>query len=175
MEKSRAYATGYLSIDFQKSMRCVQSALSSLSLAEADVMENSRVCSMHFRDGNPSNVPSCSIGAKFASQPVVDSECSMRAQNRKAIVTLSTPPANKRQCNNTDSETDQPPPTLSATPDKTLAERRGSQGLYSEVDLSCISSASENLSEATSHSFTPCSSMRSLSQTNSTPGPQAFI
>ena len=94
----------------------------------------------------------------------------MRAQKRKAMVTLPTPPANKRQCSNTDSETDQPPPTLVATPDKTLTERRGSQGLYSEVDLSSISSASENLSEATSHSFTPCNSMRSLSPTNSTPG-----
>ena len=79
--------------------------LNSLSLAEADVMENSRVCSMHFRDGNPSNVLSRSIGAKFAAQPVVDSVRSMRAQKRKAIVTLPTPPANKRQCSNTDSET----------------------------------------------------------------------
>ena len=144
--------------------------LNGLSLAEADVTENSRVCSMHFRDGNPSNVPSCSIGAKFAAQPVVNSERSTRAQKRKAIVTLPTPPASKKTCSNTESETDQPPTTLVATPDKTLAERRGSQGLYSEVDLSCISSASENLSEATSLSFTPCSSMRSLSPTNSTPG-----
>ena len=47
--------------------------LSSLSLTESDVTEHSRICSMHFRDGNPANIPSHSIVVKFGARATVDS------------------------------------------------------------------------------------------------------
>ena len=137
--------------------------LSSLSLTESDVTEHSRVCSMHFRDGNPSNIPSHSIGVKFGARAIGDSERSKRAQKREATGTLRTPPASKRSCSSAESGNDQPPPSIIVSPVKTLAERRGSQGLDMELDVSYASSTGANLSDATFCSFTPCSSMHSLS------------
>ena len=133
--------------------------LSSLSLTEHDITVNSRVCSVHFRDGNPTNVPSRSVGPKFAARPADDSERSKRAQKREAVSVPNALPNTKRTRTTTESESDLPslPSPLIATPDKTLAERRGSQSLDSEVDVSCISNTS-----GTSHSYTPCC-MRSLS------------
>ena len=47
------------------------------------------------------------------------------------------------------SKGDQPPPILTVTPDKTLAERRGSPA-YSEAEVLYISNASDSTSEAIS-------------------------
>ena len=130
--------------------------LRGLSLTENDITENSRVCSTHFHDGNPCNIPSHSVGVKFAAQPNVDSERNKRAQKRHASLKMCTPPSSKRPCSQTESENEQCPPTLTATPDKTLAKRRGTQTVDSEADVSYISNGSDSLSEATSHSYTPC-------------------
>ena len=105
-------------------------------------------------DVNPCNIPSRSVGPKFAAQPDVDSEHSKRAQKRQTTFKICTTPTSKKLCSNTESESNQPPPTLIATPDKSLAERRGSQTLDSEENVSYISNESDNLSEQTSHSFT---------------------
>ena len=40
--------------------------LDGLELTESDINSESRVCSMHFRDGNIKNIPSIHIGIKFA-------------------------------------------------------------------------------------------------------------
>ena len=64
---------------FPKKQEACKKWLRGLSLTENDITENSRVCSMHFRDGNPCNIPSRSVGAKFAAQPDVDSERNKRA------------------------------------------------------------------------------------------------
>ena len=131
--------------------------LSSLSLTEHDITVNSRVCIVHFRDGNPTNVPSRSVGHKFAARPADDSERSKRARKRGAASVLNALPNTKKTCTITESESDlpppppPPPPPLIATPDKTLAERRGSQSLDSELDVSCIGNTS-----GTSRSCTPC-------------------
>ena len=134
--------------------------LSSLSLTEHDITVNSRVYSVHFRDGNNTNVPSRSVGPKFAARPADDSERSKRAQKREAASVPNTLPNTKEHvpllCQKVTFLPPLPPPLI-ATPDKTLAERRGSQRLNSEVDVSCISNTS-----GTSHSSTPCC-MRSLS------------
>ena len=157
--------TRFLCIDFQRIRRRAKSG----SETENDITENSMVCIMHFRDGNPSYIPSRSVGAKFTAQPDVDSECNKRAQKRQASLRMYTPPASKRPCNQTKSESEQYPPPLIATPDKTLAERRGTQTVDSEADVSYISNASDSLSEATSHSYTPCSTRLSSPGMSTTP------
>ena len=136
--------------------------LSSLRLTEGDITENSRVCSMHFRDGNPCNIPSLSIGEKFALQPSVDSERRKRAQKHGTTSTLCTPPATKKQYSSAESDSEQSheqlPPTLTVSPVKTMAERRGTQDVDVESEVSCASSACDSFSLSSPHSFTPLSS-----------------
>ena len=122
---------------FSKKQEVRMQWLGSLSLTQLDITENSRVCSIHFHDGNPCNIPSWSVGPKFATQPDVDSERSKRAQKRQRTFKICTPATSKTLCSNT--ESDQPPPALIATLDKSLAERRGSQNLDFEENVSCIS------------------------------------
>ena len=43
--------------------------LDGLNLTEDDITTESRICSMHFRDGNPKTIPSAHLGVKFASAP----------------------------------------------------------------------------------------------------------
>ena len=59
--------------------------------------------------GNPCNIPSRSVGAKFAAQPDVDSEHNKRAQKRHASLRVCTPPPSKRPCSQTESESEQYP------------------------------------------------------------------
>ena len=70
--------------------------LSSLSLTEHDITVNSRVCIVHFRDGNPTNVPSRSVGHKFAARPADDSERSKRARKRGAASVPNALPNTKK-------------------------------------------------------------------------------
>ena len=43
--------------------------LDGLNLSEDKVTGDSRVCSRHFHDRNPKNVPSIHIGEKFSDRP----------------------------------------------------------------------------------------------------------
>ena len=140
---------------FPKKQEACKKWLKGLSLTENDITENSRVCSMHFRDGNPSNIPSRSVRAEFVAQPHIDSECNMHAQKCRASLRMCTPPVSKTPCSQTKSQSEQYPPPFIATPDKTLTDYRGTQTVDSEADVSYISNAIDSLSEAISHSYTP--------------------
>ena len=123
--------------------------LSSLRLTGGDITENSRVCSMHFCDGNPCNIPSHSIGEKFALQLSVDSNWGKHAQKHEAASTLCTLPATKKQCSSAESGSDQPPeqppPPLTVSAVKTIAEWRGTQDVDVKSDVSYTGSACDSL------------------------------
>ena len=69
---------------FPKKQEACKKWLRGLSLTENDTTTKYfRVYSMNFCDGNPGNIPSHSVGAKFAAQPNIDSEHNKRAQNVK--------------------------------------------------------------------------------------------
>ena len=75
-------------------------------------------------------------------------ERNKHAQKRKVTVQMCVPPVSKRPCSqteSTESASDQLP-ILTATPDKTLAQCRGSPA-YSEAEVSYVSNASGSASE----------------------------
>ena len=57
-------------IAFPKNANIRKKWLGGLELSEDDITTDSRVCSMHFRDGNPKTIPSAYLGVKFASAPL---------------------------------------------------------------------------------------------------------
>ena len=66
--------------------------LEGLSLAEVDVGPDSRVCSLHFWDGNAKSIPSISIGPKFAEMPSRSSVRTKRRALRSSFENLSKRP-----------------------------------------------------------------------------------
>ncbi len=69
--------------------------LNGLNLAE-DISPHSRVCNLHFRDGNIKTVPSVSLGLTLCSPPSYTTPRGKRAANRAALA--DTSPLSKRQC-----------------------------------------------------------------------------
>ena len=58
--------------------------LDGLELTESDINSESRVCSMHFRDGNIKNIPSIHIGIKFADAVLSDTARGKRRLARES-------------------------------------------------------------------------------------------
>ena len=63
---------------FPKKLKIRKKWLDGLELAESDVTVESRVCSMHFRDGDVKTIPSIHIGVKFADATHSDTARSKR-------------------------------------------------------------------------------------------------
>ena len=72
---------------FPKNPSIRQVWLHELRLSENDISPSSRLCSLHFRDGNASNIPSLSMGEKFGSCPDMTSSRAKRLQRRTSAAT----------------------------------------------------------------------------------------
>ena len=86
--------------------------LNSLHLKEEDISPHSRVCNLHFRDGNTKTIPSVSLGIRLCSPPSYSTPRGKRAANRSSS-TESAP--SKRQCL-TSTPISTPPMSTSSTP-----------------------------------------------------------
>ena len=73
--------------------------LESLSLTDDKICAESRVCSRHFRDGNPKNIPSLHIGKSFSNRPTDETVRGKRRASRELLKhkRQSEPPP-KRPC-----------------------------------------------------------------------------
>ena len=73
--------------------------LESLSLTDDKICAESRVCSRHFRDGNPKNIPSLHIGKSFSDRPTDETVRGKRRASRELLKhkRQSEPPP-KRPC-----------------------------------------------------------------------------
>ena len=58
--------------------------LEGLGLTQEDITADTRVCSMHFRDGNPKTIPSAHLGTKFAERPSKDTAREKRRASRES-------------------------------------------------------------------------------------------
>ena len=92
--------------------------LESLSLTEDKICAESRVCSRHFRDGNPKNIPSLHIGKSFSDRPTDETARGKRRASRELLKQKrqSEPPA-KRPCVHSRS----PSTHLSSTPTSAIS------------------------------------------------------
>ena len=59
--------------------------LESLSLTDDKICAESRVCSRHFRDGNPKNIPSLHIGKSFSDRPTDETVRGKRRASRELL------------------------------------------------------------------------------------------
>ena len=59
--------------------------LDSLHLKEEDISPHSRVCNLHFRDGNTKTIPSVSLGIRLCSPPSYSTPRGKRAANRTSL------------------------------------------------------------------------------------------
>ena len=88
-----------------------------MGLHESSVKQYSRICSRHFRNGDPANGPDKSLGRKFASPKKQWSRRALRAQQRNAVRSrvdrLSISPARLSQSS---SRSPTPVPTPCLTP-----------------------------------------------------------
>lgn len=57
----------------------------ALHLSKDLITPESRICSQHFRDGNPRTIPSIHIGEKFASAPSSETARGKKRVTREAI------------------------------------------------------------------------------------------
>ena len=60
-----------------------------MGLAEGKVKQHSRICSRHFRNGDPANGPEKTLGKKFASPKKLWSRRAERAQQRDVVRSLT--------------------------------------------------------------------------------------
>lgn len=88
--------------------------LDSLGLSEDRVTADSRVCSKHFRDGNPKNVPSVHIGERFSDRPTCETPRGKRRASREVAKQQLEQHA-KRRCIRTHHSVS-PSALLSSTP-----------------------------------------------------------
>lgn len=90
--------------------------IKTMELAEGTVKQHSRICSRHFRNGDPANGPDKTLGQKFASPKKRWSRRAQRAQQRDAVRSLvdhfDTSPAHR----STSSSSKSPTPTLTSIP-----------------------------------------------------------
>lgn len=62
-----------------------KSWLENLGFVEDKIAAESRVCSRHFRDGNPKNVPSLYIGKRFSDRPAEKTPRGKRQASREVL------------------------------------------------------------------------------------------
>ena len=87
-----------------------------MGLAEGKVKQHSRICSRHFRNGDPANGPEKTLGKKFASPKKLWSRRAERAQQRDVIRSLTdrlSSPAHRLTPSSSKSPT--PTPTMNLT------------------------------------------------------------
>ena len=136
--------------------------LNGLHLTESEISPSSRVCNLHFRDGNSSNIPLLSVGEKFGSWSSLDSERMQRLKKRYAFTGSPQPPVEKRP--RTDTNPIQLPPPLIATAGEVLS---GHGSDYECHEIACLlSECSDGTSDVlTSRPNTPASTFCSRSIT----------
>ena len=88
--------------------------LDSLVLSEDKVTADSRVCSKHFHDGNPKNVPLIHIGEKFSDRPRYE-RARGKQQASHEVVKQQLEQRTKRRCIRTHHSVS-PSALLSSTP-----------------------------------------------------------
>ena len=116
--------------------------LDELKLNIDDITSDSRVCSRHFRDGNPKTIPSIHIGIKFSECPSLETPRGKRRLSRES----EQHSASKRPCIHTSSPdgnvTPISPSSISPTPEPQLFPSSPTSSLTfsgSEFDSSSIS------------------------------------
>ena len=62
-----------------------QKWLVALNLTEDDVLENHRICSKHFRNGDSTQIPTLHLGAQFASPKKAASQRCKTSRKRKNL------------------------------------------------------------------------------------------
>lgn len=85
---------------FPADLTMQQTRLNVLNLSESDLTPNSRICSLHFRDGDITTTPSLSTGEKFGSPPI-DSKRAKRFRKRWAKRKEVLVPTTKTQMKST--------------------------------------------------------------------------
>ena len=101
---------------FPKSPEGKKKWMDGLNLSEDVITPESRVCSRHFRDGNPKNPPSIHLGEKFTSGPSIETERGKRRASREVARNVTKRPRTSSiPCTSTPQST--PKSTPRVTPD----------------------------------------------------------